>query len=237
MYHGYAWQPPTELLPKVATVSRISTVTHGEGHGGQCVLLKWNPLVLGDFVVVHVSRISPAWNRTDGAEIISWSSIVCTMQIKSFLAVPIGLKTSKLIPLFSLSTHRRTTMGTVAIAMSASELLRQSVQTLRLFSDMKSTLPPLVPFRFTSRPHKLELSYLPKQCYKQNYSFWLSDELAMSGSLDFERTSAFLRIIMPFWVRGFAHILIPWQEQVDYLANILGREFTLLPAATNYNRK
>ncbi|KAG2151332.1 hypothetical protein DEU56DRAFT_908189 [Suillus clintonianus] len=55
------------------------------------------------------------------------------------------------------------------IAMSASKLLCQSIQNL-WFAETKSTSPlrtlqlhHLVPFELTSRPHKLKLSYPPKQ--------------------------------------------------------------------------
>ncbi|KAG1796127.1 uncharacterized protein BJ212DRAFT_1582393 [Suillus subaureus] len=155
--------------------------------------------------------------------------------------------------------------------MSASELLRQSMQNLRVV-ETKSTLPPLVPFRFTVRPHKLKLSYPPRQRYKQNYGFWLSDEwLAELGkNIRLPEDSYDPPTQKDFWKRGFAHIrgcvdidpltiencfqpqtngapteyldvdgevvvlsvcsddedeipVIPWQEEVDYLANILGR--------------
>ncbi|KAG2031737.1 hypothetical protein BDR03DRAFT_971866, partial [Suillus americanus] len=110
--------------------------------------------------------------------------------------------------------------------MSTSELLRQSMQNLRVsplyvaytssfelvtqnqVAETKSTLPPLVPFKFTSPPRKFKLSYPALQHYKQNFGFWLSDqwliELGKHTHLPEDRFDPPLD--EDFWMRGVAYI-------------------------------
>ncbi|KAG1737073.1 uncharacterized protein EDB91DRAFT_1290964 [Suillus paluster] len=163
--------------------------------------------------------------------------------------------------------------------MSASKLSRQAIQN-SWFNETKSTLPRLVPCKLPSHPHKLELSYPPKQRYTHNYGFWLSPEWLID-------LGKHIRLIedcveppdhTEFWMRGIGYIrwaldidpltaencfltiehcvqpetngapiecvdsdgevvvlsvcsdnetdirVIPYQEQVDYLSNLLGRK-------------
>ncbi|KAG1736352.1 hypothetical protein EDB19DRAFT_1829978 [Suillus lakei] len=80
--------------------------------------------------------------------------------------------------------------------------------TQNQLAENKSTIPPLVPLKLTSPPHKLKLSYPPPQRYKQNYGFWFSDkwltELGKHYRLPEDRLNP--PPDEEFWLRGCSHL-------------------------------
>ncbi|KAG1820872.1 uncharacterized protein BJ212DRAFT_1477965 [Suillus subaureus] len=95
--------------------------------------------------------------------------------------------------------------------MSASELLRQSMQNLRVSplyvaQTINSTAPRTIQVHVS--PRKFKLSYPALQHYKQNFGFWLSDqwliELGKHTHLPEDRFDPPLD--EDFWMRGVAYI-------------------------------
>ncbi|KAG1736337.1 hypothetical protein EDB19DRAFT_1721720 [Suillus lakei] len=99
--------------------------------------------------------------------------------------------------------------------MSASELLRQSMQNLRV-TEAKSTQPPLVPPRFPC-PHQLDLSYPPRHRHTQYYGFWIDREWLtdLGKNIHYPEDRLDPPSDRDFWLRGFGHI--SWAVRIDPL--------------------